>query len=410
MPVTEEVKKNEERVNESVRFSLEALYDSIKLSEKIKELRDTMTEEIKREIKTEIDSLNTKFNLIIKNMCDIPNEEQSLEQAAIACVDTVSLNTVSVENIEKNNEQLVKAQNNISSKTRKNIVDTLSTTFTKIKSQISKFLNLEQQKSFNDSVSETEKNGSEAVNENGLTSTDKIKQWSESSKNLKQEMERYTDLKNKIISEKGPAMWEKVKIMISALTLVSGIGGFIWFMKAYTDEHTGCFMWYSGKKTKLSCSEWYKNNGKEKCTCGIVTTPAKDPDCGKFSINDDECTAPYCLGRQCKNDKESPELVANPSGTKSCNILYGHRLLCTPGSLTDEGSVSYGWQEVSPLEAIASIPAAIGSLVTDVENNILNILKSLVKWIPIVIGSILLLFILFAVVKVIISKYKNKVK
>lgn len=252
------------------------------------------------------------------------------------------------------------------------------------------------------------------VFEQGKLSSEAFSNWLKGTEEIEQNLEDNTKLKEKIIADKGKSFWETYKTTIMFITILgAGVGALSLYIKIWMDSHTGCFMWYSGDKTKLSCSQWYKDNGKSKCTCGTATTPAQDPDCGtNFSIDSDECTAPFCLGRPCKNNKPAPApaTVPNQSGNTACDILYGHRLMCTTGSLADKGSVSYGWQEVTPLQALASIPSAIGTLIKDIDGGIGDIIKSVIKWVVIVALICVGLFILYAIAKVVLRKLNEEHK
>lgn len=204
---------------------------------------------------------------------------------------------------------------------------------------------------------------------------------------------------------KDSTSWDKMVSILKLGALLGTIAGVVSLIALYCKEHTGCYIYIAGKRTKLEgCSDWYGKN-KANCACGATTKadPSnRNPNCSTLiTAGSDECKAPYCLGKSCGT-------AGAGSGEPVCAFPPGGPRLCTTNpDLTADGSVAYAYHTATPLEAIASIPKYVSNLAKDMLGDIGDMLKSILKWVLIAVVIGIGLFILFAVVKVILAKYSH---
>ena len=117
----------------------------------------------------------------------------------------------------------------------------------------------------------------------------------------------------------------------------------------FNNRTQGCFMFTSSSTPiKLDgCSDWY-NEGDNKflCKCGPLVNSLQTSNCDK----DDDCTLPYCLGKQCSK-KVDGEPLACSRNDKTTLPLYQ----CTSVNRDDPNFINYQYSDVMPLGWVPNI-------------------------------------------------------
>lgn len=377
---------------------------------KIASQEGTMSEDIAKQDQTESIKNSTETIKKIANSNKIntePNLESDLTNLSEEVNELAGNTNSDVGNLKQLDDW---SKNNLSEST-KNILQTLTTKFNSafsdlISKAFSKF-DANSTEEFKNNVNETKTAGQkliDSINENKSDGEiqNNFDELKNSAEKVNENLENNEKLKENMIAKNGESGWEQFKTIVKYLSILGGLTGLFVFIYLYVKEHTGCYIVQGGKSSKLQgCDGWYKNNKFScQCTSSIVDPKnSMDPDCSK--LNNEDCCAPYCLGQSCGSNT----CAEGASDQKnSCVFPQGHRFQCTSGSLTDSGSVYYYYKQVSPLDAIASIPKYAGDITKDLASDMSYLIWTIFKWILFAIAIIIISMILVAIIKKWIKK------
>jgi len=230
----------------------------------------------------------------------------------------------------------------------------------------------------------------------------------ESELNAKQkEFEKLFDKADKISDE---VKSKKDGIDYSKILLLLGIlGGILGgTLAAYflAKSLTGCYIYYGGGLSdKLEgCSDYYNTDIEHQiqCRCGkSVDTPVPITSQICDSLDQSECTSPYCLG-MCSKTTYTP--IPLPCEFPVGKNLNSRGLQCTT-SATGDNYVFYGYKQVTILSLLSNIANAIANAPTYAEDFMKQILTYFLYGIgAMFLFGILLLFLKFAFSKLTESK------
>lgn len=154
----------------------------------------------------------------------------------------------------------------------------------------------------------------------------------------------------KVEAESGKSGWEKFKSAVK-MAAVLGSGVALWFaLSKQAFEASGCFVVYTvngvTSELKLSqCSEKYyqvTETNNLNCKCQEQLVPLKTP---VMECKDPNCLLPFCLGK----------CAGSPDATHVCNYpSLGYGMMCTTGSIRDDGFVTYEYKEISILTIVGN--------------------------------------------------------
>ena len=185
------------------------------------------------------------------------------------------------------------------------------------------------------------------------------------------------------------------------LGILGGILGGILTAILVAKALTGCYVYYGGGLIyKLEgCSDYYNTDidHQIQCRCGkSVDTPAPVTAQVCDSLDQSECTSPYCLGF-CSKTTYTPTPL--PCEFPVDKYLKGRGLQCTT-NITGDDYIFYGYKQVTLLSLLSGAVNAIQNLPKDAE----DFMKQILMYFLYGIGAMFLLGIVLLFLKFVFSK------
>lgn len=218
---------------------------------------------------------------------------------------------------------------------------------------------------------------------------DALEKISKEKKNIEDIMENSTELKNKTESEGGRDSWNWKKVLTGLgklLKVLAPFGLVLLALKLISDSISGCYQYTGEQKRKIGCPSDSKN--QQYCSCGEISKIYYQPTDKKNVCISGQTIMnyPFCCGSQ----------YASP--------IYP---LCsdpTSGTAGKDSYVYYGYEQYSISDVIAnSIKVAIEAV-----ENVLSQLFSILKWVAIGIGILIVVFIAFKLFSGFFNKKENQ--
>lgn len=257
---------------------------------------------------------------------------------------------------------------------------------------------------FNKITSETQDIGNKMKDEfnkpkpDSKVLNDLQKELNSKQKEFEQLFEKANKISDEVESKKDGTDYSKYLFYLGILGII--LGGTltaILFAKALT----GCYVYYGGGlSNKLEgCSDYYNIDidHQIQCRCGkSVDTPAPITSQICDTLDQSECTSPYCLGN-CSKATYTP--VPLPCEFPTGKNLNGRGLQCTT-TATGDNYVFYAYKKVTLQSLLAGVVNAIQNLPTNAE----DFMKQIFMYFLYGIGAMFLFGILMLFLKFAFSK------